>query len=242
MKNLRKHQRGAALIMVLWTSLLVSLILSVILLRTRSEAEITRAQLERVQSQATMEGAALYAAYRMMRSRRNEQVLPFTVELGGQQVTVRLSPQMQKIDINLASEASLRDFFLQGGMERAAAEGLAARIADWRDADDLTRINGAERGDYLMSAGPRNGPFLSVQELTLVKDLPEGFFEAYGEALTVVGADRVMQEQNMRLLPGMRVTLQSELAPFIGAGSTPPAHQVTFRALGRPERPLEAVR
>ncbi|MEM6649339.1 MAG: hypothetical protein AAF603_03720 [Pseudomonadota bacterium] len=242
MKNLRKHQRGAALIMVLWTSLLVSLILSVILLRTRSEAEITRAQLERVQGQAAMEGAALHAAYRMMRSRRNEAVLPFTVDLGAHEVTVRLSPQMQKIDINLASEARLRDFFLQGGMERVKAEGLAARIADWRDADDLTRINGAERGDYLMNGGPRNGPFLSVQELTLVRDLPEEFFEAYGEALTVVGADRVMQEQNMRLLPGMRVTLQSKLSHLAGEGPPPPAHEVTFRALGRPERPLEAVR
>ncbi|MEM9423137.1 MAG: hypothetical protein AAF986_11685, partial [Pseudomonadota bacterium] len=170
-------QRGAALLVVLWTALVVAILLAGLAARLRTESLIARTQNDRLQVIEAMEGASLMAAYRMARSRRNEVILPFSYELNGFSVRVSLSPEMQKLDLNLANERQLETFFVSVGIDDQEAVGLAANVADWRDADDLARPNGAEKGDYRGGDGPQNRNFISVDEFSKVLDMPEEVLE-----------------------------------------------------------------
>ncbi len=63
---------------------------------------------------------------------------------------VRLSIQDEdgKIDLNAAPDELLQGLFLSAGLDQDAAATLVDAIADFRDADDLHRLQGAEDQDY----------------------------------------------------------------------------------------------
>jgi len=86
-------------------------------------------------------------------------------------VEVTVQRESGRIDLNSADQDLLFAAFAANGWDEMRARAMAARIADWRDADDLTREVGAERAEY-ESAGlayePRNGPFETVDELRQV--------------------------------------------------------------------------
>ncbi len=55
------------------------------------------------------------------------------------------------------------------GLDFVEARALADALADWIDADDLRRLNGAERGEYVeagIAGAPANRVFASVDEMT----------------------------------------------------------------------------
>jgi type II secretory pathway component PulK len=57
------------------------------------------------------------------------------------------------------------------GLDFVEARALADALADWIDADDLRRLNGAERTDYAKAGvvgAPANRPFASVDEMSAV--------------------------------------------------------------------------
>lgn len=74
------------------------------------------------------------------------------------------------IDVNAAPPARLAALFIELGADVERATALAEAIADWRDADDLVRVNGAERERY-EDAGlppPANRAFITEGEISAV--------------------------------------------------------------------------
>ena len=59
---MRRWERGAALLVVLWTALLLAILLAGLSARLRTESLIARTQIERLKAPEAMEGAALVAA------------------------------------------------------------------------------------------------------------------------------------------------------------------------------------
>jgi general secretion pathway protein K len=93
---------------------------------------------------------------------------------------VRLLDEGGKININRVDEDTLRRIFTNLGMDEGLRNTLVDCIMDWRDPDDLHRLNGAEN-DYYLSLSPsytaKNGPFDTVEELLWVKGMtPELFY------------------------------------------------------------------
>lgn len=84
------------------------------------------------------------------------------------QCDVRLEAAGSRVDVNVAGEAQLRRLFR--AMHLSDADGLADRLLDWRDIDDVPRPNGAEHDWYLGQGRPtpRNGPLVDVRELASV--------------------------------------------------------------------------
>jgi type II secretory pathway component PulK len=87
--------------------------------------------------------------------------------------SVRLSVQDErgKIDLNEAPEALLTALIESVGVDRSSAQSLADAIADFRDADNLPRLSGAEEADYRtrgVAWGPKNAPFQSLEEVQQV--------------------------------------------------------------------------
>jgi general secretion pathway protein K len=105
-------------------------------------------------------------------------------KLGDGVFRVRLVDEGGKININRVSEETLRRIFSNLGLDDARRDTLVDSIMDWRDTDDLHRINGAEN-DYYLSLSPpytaKNGLLDSVEDLLWIKGVTPELFFGYGE-------------------------------------------------------------
>ena len=111
-------------------------------------------------------------------------------KLGAGTYRVRLMDEGSKINLNRADENTLRRIFTNLGIEEPHRGILVDSILDWRDPDDLHRINGAE-SDYYRSLSPpysaKNGPFDTVEELLWVRGVTPSLFFGYAEVASPQG-------------------------------------------------------
>jgi type II secretory pathway component PulK len=94
-----------------------------------------------------------------------------TVQVFGEPLAVQIEREARRVDLNAADEAVLASALIGKSVEEAQALALAARIVDWRDADDEVGRHGAERTEYRhagRNGGPRNDAFESISELRQV--------------------------------------------------------------------------
>jgi general secretion pathway protein K len=102
-------------------------------------------------------------------------LLPF--DLG--ECEIRVMSEAGKININLVSESLLRKIIGNLGLEREQRDIAVDSIMDWRDPDDLHRINGAENDYYQSLKEPyycKNGSLDSIEELILVRGVTSDLF------------------------------------------------------------------
>ena len=95
--------------------------------------------------------------------------------------TVRVIDESSKLNINAATKEQLL------GLPEMVEE-IADAIIDWRDSDDMPSGAGVESGYYEgLTYGylARNGPFRTLRELLMVKDVTEELF--YGEDTNLNG-------------------------------------------------------
>ena len=118
------------------------------------------------------------------------------IQIKGAKIELTVRDEASRIDLNRAPPELLAGIFRQVGVPADTAGMFAARIVDWRDADDKVSPNGgAERGAYRAAGrtdGPRNGPFLNVAELALVLGIPTRAAAAVAPYVTVAsGRDKI---------------------------------------------------
>lgn len=173
---------------------LLSMLLAGALAVVRVEARSAHARSEALKARTAVQSGLDLAAYAISTGDAPsvDGLSGRRIALNGYAVSFAPSEEGRKLDLNLTNEASFEGFFVFLGLESEQAQTLAARIADWRDPDDLARPNGAEAREY---AAARNGetigdrPFQSVQELKQVLGFPAALFDCAAPALTVFGAN-----------------------------------------------------
>lgn len=190
-------QRGIALLVVLWLSIMLTVIASGLAFDTRGEVLAARNTVSLAQAKARADGAVHLAVYRLVNTQRlpesPDRWLPDGAvhewQEGDASLTVSAWDESGRIDLNAAPEALLRSLFMVvGEATESQAGAIVAAIVDWRDADDLARPNGAEQPEY-RAAGrkyrPANQPFESVEELRRVLGVTEALFSRVAGSLTV---------------------------------------------------------
>ena len=189
--NLPGGERGVALVAVLGFLAVMSLLtLSVVGAARTSVSGATR-HIARVQAQAAIESGINLAVTQLIAARSlAPQVLstPQQFEIGGYRVSVTARPESSKIDLNFAEVALLMGMFRAAGADPDQASALASAVMDWRDADDLVHVNGAEAKDYAAAGlgyGPANRLFESVEELRLVLGVTPQIFNCLRQDVTV---------------------------------------------------------
>jgi hypothetical protein len=110
------------------------------------------------------------------------------------------------MNLNTASMDQLRNIFMDAGVKSEEVDTIVDSIFDWRDADDLHMLNGAEEDYYQSLDRPyscKDGPFDVPEELLLVKGVTPGIFygskanskeeaiEGVGKYFTVYGSGLV---------------------------------------------------
>jgi general secretion pathway protein K len=101
------------------------------------------------------------------------------VPLGRGRFQVSVTDEESKIHLNRTSEEVLARLLQNTGVEASLAAAIADAALDWRDPDDLNRMNGAETSHYRSLPQPyraRNGDFERLDELLLVKGMTSGIF------------------------------------------------------------------
>ena len=133
-----------------------------------------------------------------------------TLSLGDARASSRVYDAGSRIQLNRVGENDLRRFLIALPMDAAAADRLAQRILDWRDADDFRRARGAERDDYLRAGArrlPPNSDFGQVDELRDVDGMTPELFARIAPFVTVLGTGQIDVNTAPRTvllsLPGM---------------------------------------
>lgn len=187
-----RAERGFALVLVLWVTVLLTLIVAAYATLARSEfmqsrfiLDATRARLlaESGLSWAIVQLRAGDAKYRFVADGRL-----YSRTFDDVEVEVQVWDETGKIDLNFADEALLRGLFKSRGLEERDAVRLAAAVIDFRDPDDLTQPEGAEDKDYEQAGlpyGAKDAPFDVVEELQQVLGMNYEAFLAIEPAVTV---------------------------------------------------------
>lgn len=190
--RLRSDERGVALVVVLGFLAVMSLITIGIVGAARTAATGASRELVRAQAQAAVESGVDYAINALLTARGFAPDLvtkPETIVVGGFRVSVSVRPEIAKVDLNYADANLLALLFVSGGAERERANALASAVEDWRDGDNLVRVNGAERRDYELAGlgyGPANQFFRSPDELRLVLGVDRRLYDCVRKEVTIL--------------------------------------------------------
>jgi general secretion pathway protein K len=165
----RKTERGFALLIVLWTMVLLALLGSTITSAGRSEAKIAAGLVAAADAQAAADGAIAVAAFHLIGGAAqawNPDGRAYTIHIGGSTVAVTLADQRGKIDPNATPPGIVAALLRNGGLAAATAQNVASAMTDWRSAvdSDLDPTYRSQRRSY----GAPHEPFQSIDELSLV--------------------------------------------------------------------------
>lgn len=165
---------GVILVTVLWVLALLSLIATSLSLGSRSFSRQTFGMEQGTRAGLAADAGISWAMWNLQQPPASGWLADgrvYWMWLENSRIGVRLQDESGKLDLNVAP-AELLDALLspvmQDNLQRAQ---LVAAIEDWRDSDDLVRLNGAEADEYQQAGrttGPANRPFASLQELQQV--------------------------------------------------------------------------
>jgi general secretion pathway protein K len=186
-------QRGVALVMVLWITVLLTVIGGSFAFSMRNGALASRNAVSLAQVRAAADGAVERATFELLRPRTTESWRADGREHrwqdGGIAVVASARDEASRIDLNTAAEALLKGLFTNlGGLDDAQASAMVDAVVDWRDPDDARRPNGAEAADYRAANSrylPANHRFETVSELSRVHGMTPALYARVAGTLTV---------------------------------------------------------
>lgn len=231
------REKGVALIMVLWVMAILSIVALEFSFAMRTEINVTKNHKEDLQRYAMAQGGVQRAITELIykHDARLQQikktlsleeippeqkgwmadgrsyVLPF--EQGS--CEIRIMSEAGKVNINMVSESLLRKIIGQLGLEGEAKDVVVDSILDWRDPNDLYRINGAENDYYLSLKDPyycKNGNLDSIEELLLIRGVTPELY--YGKKETPKGEEEAGYRVGLKDIfsiyaPGEQVDINS---------------------------------
>ena len=219
-----RRSGGFALLIVLWTLVLIAFVVLHLTASGRTEIRIADNLVANAVAAAAADGAISEAIFNLS-DPRPEQRWPIdgpprTVTIGDCRVAVRLEDEASRINPNLASPALMEALLRVLGSDPDAARRIAAAIADWVGSSPTAKTADALQAEYRAAGldyGPPGAPLETMDELGRVLGVTPALYLAlrphltlYGPADPKPGADPI-------------VTAAVAQLPRIGATEAPPA-------------------
>lgn len=185
-----RHDRGFALIMVLWAAVLLALIVGAIASAVRTDLKLTSNQVQAARAELAAD-AALWISVRQL-ERLGPQVwltngTVYSWTYDGLNVRVRTTDEYGRVDINHAPIDVLTRLFAAAGQDQSNAIRLASAIANYRKARDQA----PSIGRSAQTQAVRTPAFNSSDEVLLVPGIGPALFQSIEAAITVYsGQDR----------------------------------------------------
>ena len=190
------RNNGFALITVLWITAFLVVIAGAVSYQSRGSLELAKNIVAGLQTRHAAEGALLLTANKLVKrfdvNSTNTDKSVFNYELDNIYVSVRVADESGKIDVNLAPTDLIISLFNTLGLDSQKSVSLANSIADWRDEDNLKRIDGAEDQDYLargLTYQAKDDEFDSIEEVSLVLGMNTNIYNRIKPYITVYSQD-----------------------------------------------------
>jgi general secretion pathway protein K len=249
----RVHERGLALVSVLWALSILSLIAASMMSAGNISYAIERNTLKRIEGDSIADAAITLGILGLLDPRPEKRWrvdgVPHEIIFAQIPVTVDIQDTMGLIDLNEADVSLLGRLFQGAGLGADDASRFATRIVDWRTPGDLHSLDGASKDGYRaagLSYVPRGGPFQSVDELKLVLGMTSELYARVSPALTVYSRQRnfdprLAPKEALQALPEMGDRQVNQILSERLTGSstinnldaTPPAGRLTLSLNGR---------
>lgn len=123
------------------------------------------------------------------------------VPLGAGEYSYQLSDEDARLNVNTAPADRMDRLLRALGVEKESRDIILDSLQDWKDADELRRLNGAESDDYYLTLPvpyrARNAPLQDVAELRQIRGVSDDLYWGTAEhpglvdLVTVFGRDSV---------------------------------------------------
>ncbi len=188
---MRRREAGFALLIVLWSLVLLSLVLTQLLSAGRSEAQLAGNLRAAATAEAVADAGVAEAMFHLLGS--GAQAWPahgvHTLRIGRGVAEVRIENAADKVNPNTASPPLLRALIGQCGRSDADAVRLARAVAFWRAAaDDAPDGQGVDAAAYRAAGlgyAPPNQPFQSEEEMGLVLGMTPATYDCLAPHLSL---------------------------------------------------------
>ena len=245
------NQKGIALVLVLWVIVLLGVIAGAMSMTQRTGV-IMVSNLRQEREARALADAGLHFMMLQLDMRnlpREEDRWPVDGKLhpwvfGGNTVWIGAVTENARLDLNQVDEQVLTNLLQSFGLEDEALWSLRDAILDWRDPDNIHRDYGAEDAEYRQEGrplGPRDGRFLTVEELRQVKGITPEIYEKLAAVLTVNAQQRTVNpafasRAVLSAIPGMTPALVDQYLQerqiAIEQGQNPPVPPAGGRYFG----------
>jgi len=219
-----RDERGFALLSVMLVLVLLSVIVIEFVVETRLEASMVRSYRDGVLAAHLAEAGVQQAIREILGPgtivaldddgtlsfyRAADTVTPVklsrlprsNVALGAGEFTYRLSDEESRININGAAPDRVDRLLTAVGLDKQDRDVINDSLQDWKDPDDLHRVNGAESEDYYLKLPvpyrARNGALQDEAELLQIRGVTREIYRgserrpALGDLVTVSGRNTV---------------------------------------------------
>jgi general secretion pathway protein K len=179
------RDRGFALLVVLWSLVLISLLTTQILASSRTAVTLAANISAAAQARARADGAINQAIFHLLATGAGhwppDGSIHVLAEDGGETLSVRIRVLDDKINPNLASAGLLGGLFQASGATSTQAVQLANAVVQWRSLAVSKQAMQATRAAYQRAGlhyGPAAHPFDDLSELADVIGMPPALFAA----------------------------------------------------------------
>lgn len=226
-----KGERGFALLIVLWSLVLITLLITQVTSAGRSEANLAGNLRRAAALRAETDGALHAAIFHLLdpASGWRADGTEHRVKTQDGTVMLRITDELGKINPNLASPAMLAAMLRAAGLGEDEAGRLGAAILQWRYPSGEPPTTGEKAQTYRAagrSYAPPSANFESVNELGLVLGMSPGLVARLAPHLTLYTDD----QPDPRLADPLVAQVLESMGITAPAGPVPPPRVVTIMA------------
>jgi general secretion pathway protein K len=245
-------QKGLALVLVLWLVVLLSVLATGHARNARIETSLVSRHIESAQARALAEAGVQRAILDLLMSGTTRQwPVNGTVgsfEFDDHDISIAIRDATGLIDLNTAGSGPLSALISAAGVDQVTQQRIVDAILDWRDADDLTHLHGAEDDDYRaagLSWTARDDAFASVDELLYVMGMTRDIFDRVSPYLTIYSERSGVNLEYaapflITALTGQEIEAIRDVSATVGDG-TIFSLEAVVQVLSDPERPFAVL-
>jgi general secretion pathway protein K len=176
-------ERGIAIVAALWAAAILAVIVLSVLQIVRADARVGRSREDVTELNGVADAAVNITILSMLGPQTTQppvNAVPFTLPFAGRAVLVTVQDEAGKIDLNMTSDATLRQLLLVAGLDTGSATEVANSIIARRGTGAGGPSNSGNTAD-----GLNQGPLQSVEELQLITGMTQELYHRVAPLVTV---------------------------------------------------------
>ena len=224
-----RRSGGFALLVVLWTLVLIAFIVAHLTASGRTEIRIAGNLVADAVAEAADDGAIFAAIFNQLdpdpsqRWPLNGRTHELTI--GNSRVMVRLEDEAGRINPNSASPALLEALLVATGSDPESARRLAGAIGEWVGSEQFARPQQAVLAEYQAAGldyGPPGAPFETLDELGRVLGMTPAVLAAIRPHLTLFGPPQPNPASADPVVAAALAAMPQAPQPAVPANQPPP--------------------